>query len=156
MPVTKDDEIFEGKSFSDLLKDIYNNSKTKSRQINSLIGELKPFLKKIEDAALIVPLIKDYMDIAVKNDDQLVKTAQVYQRYIAAANRIYDSEEGNDGVLTEEEKRQLLENQKERAKEEMKEIIDSDKFDEEFGELMKNTDDVLRFDKKKKEITNNG
>jgi len=74
MSEEKQDEIFEGKTFESLLKDIYTNSSRKETQIQILITELKPMIKNIGDAVIIVPLIKDYMEIAVKNDEALIKT----------------------------------------------------------------------------------
>lgn len=77
---TFDAIIFEKKSFSDLLKDIYKNSKQKEKQISILIEELRPFIKNIGDASVIVPIIKDYLDVGVKNDELLVKIAAIVQR----------------------------------------------------------------------------
>ena len=96
-------EIFEGKTFDSLLKDIYDNSKRKESQIQILITELKPMIKNIGDAVIIVPLIKDYMEIAVKNDEALIKMAAIVQKA--------QSRSGNDGdnmMLTEAEKEQLM------------------------------------------------
>jgi len=98
-----DDEIFEGKSFSDLLKEIHTNSKKKEKQINSLIAQLQPLVKNITDATILVPLIKDYLDVGIKNDDALIKMAGIIQR---AMNRT--EAEGGDFSLTEDEKKQLL------------------------------------------------
>ena len=96
-------EIFKGKTFDGLLEDIYNNSKKKEQQIQILITELKPFIKNVGDAIIIVPLIKDYMEIAVKNDEALIKMAAIVQR---ASTR---SSSGDDNsFLTEEEKEQLM------------------------------------------------
>ena len=97
-----DTEIFGSKKFSDLLKDIYDNQKKKDRQINLLIADLKPLITNISDAALLVPVIKDYMEVSVKNDEHLVKLAAVIQRMVS--NK---SEEGNS-FLTDEEKDALL------------------------------------------------
>jgi hypothetical protein len=97
-------EIFKGKSFESLLEDIYNNSKKKEAQIQILITELKPMIKNIGDAIIIVPLIKDYMEIAVKNDEALIKMAAIVQK---AQNRSVGGEGGL--MLTEQEKRQLME-----------------------------------------------
>ena len=96
-------EIFEGQTFEGLLKDIYTNSKRKETQIQILITELKPMIKNIGDAVIIVPLIKDYMEIAVKNDEALIKMAAIVQK---AQNRSV----GEDGnlLLTEAEKEQLI------------------------------------------------
>ena len=99
-------ELFKGKSFSDLLKDIYDNSKKKDRQINLLIAELKPLIKSIGDATMIVPLIATYMEISVKNDEHLVKLAAVAQRLMSAAAKA--NPEAGDFGLTEEEKAALL------------------------------------------------
>jgi hypothetical protein len=97
-----DTEIFGSKKFSDLLKDIYDNQKKKDRQINLLIADLKPLITGINDAAILVPVIKDYMEVSVKNDEHLVKLAAVIQRMVSNKN-----EEGNS-FLTDEEKDALL------------------------------------------------
>ena len=77
-------ELFKGTTFSDLLKDIYHNSKKKDRQINTLIHELQPLIKNLGDATVIVPLIKEYLDVSVKNDEHLVKLAAVVQRLVGS------------------------------------------------------------------------
>jgi hypothetical protein len=102
-----DIELFKGKTFSELMKDVYDNSKKKERQINLLIGELKPLVKNVGDATLIVPLIKEYLEVGVKNDEHLVKLAAVVQRLISS-NAKAQSETGNGYMLSEEEKQQLL------------------------------------------------
>lgn len=73
-------ELFKGKNLSDLFEEIYTNSKNKRDQIKELIASLSPLIEGIGDATLLVPLIKDYLDIGVKNDEQLVKLAQIVQR----------------------------------------------------------------------------
>ena len=98
-------ELFKGKKYSDLLKDIYHNSKRKDRQINTLISELQPLMKSMGDATVIVPLIKEYLDVAVKNDDHLVKLTAIVQRYISTSQTI----SGADSLLSESEKQQLIE-----------------------------------------------
>lgn len=102
-----DIEIFKGKSFSDLMKDIYSNSSKKDRQINMLIGELRPLIKNVGDATVIVPLIKEYLEVGVKNDEHLVKLAAVVQRLVSTNTRV-QSETGQSWMLSEEEKRQLI------------------------------------------------
>lgn len=102
----EDFEIFAGKNFSDLMKDIYHNSKKKDRQINTLIQELQPLIKNLGDATVIVPLIKEYLDISVKNDDQLIKLAAIVQRLISSAGKTTES---NDSFgISDEEKQALL------------------------------------------------
>jgi len=97
------EEIFKGKTFDSLLEDIYNNSKRKETQIQILITELKPMIKNIGDAVIIVPLIKDYMEIAVKNDEALIKMAAIVQK---AQNR--SNNDGDGMYLTDAEKEQLI------------------------------------------------
>ena len=79
-----DKEIFKGKTLSDLFGEIYDNSKETKGQVKGLIGELKPLIENIGDATLIVPMIKEYMEIGVKNDDALIKLATIVQRLEAA------------------------------------------------------------------------
>lgn len=98
-----DSVVFGKKKFSNILEEIYNNQKKKEKQISGLISELKPLINDIGDATLIVPLIKEYMDIGVRNDEQLIKMATIVQR---ALNN--SSSEGTLGI-TEEEKIQLME-----------------------------------------------
>jgi tellurite resistance protein len=100
----KNDEIFKGTTFADLMSDVYHNSKKKDRQINQLIAQLQPLIKNASDATIIVPLIKEYLDVAVKNDDHLVKLTAIVQRYISTKQTI----SGADGLLSDEEKQQLL------------------------------------------------
>jgi|TARA_B100002019_G_scaffold165966_1_gene143420 hypothetical protein len=82
-----DKEIFQGKTLSDLFGEIYDNSKETKGQVKALIGELKPLIENIGDATLIVPMIKEYMEIGVKNDEHLIKLATVIQRLEAIAAR---------------------------------------------------------------------
>ncbi len=98
------DELFKGTSFSDLMSDVYHNSKKKDRQINQLISQLQPLIRNASDATIIVPLIKEYLDVAVKNDDHLVKLTAIVQRYISTTQTI----SGESSLLSEEEKAQLL------------------------------------------------
>jgi hypothetical protein len=100
----KNDELFKGTTFADLMSDVYHNSKKKDRQINQLIAQLQPLIKNASDATIIVPLIKEYLDVAVKNDDHLVKLTAIVQRYISTKQTI----SGADSLLSDEEKQQLL------------------------------------------------
>lgn len=99
-----DNIVFGGKKFSDLLEEIYNNQKKKDKQISALIAELKPLVQEIGDATLIVPLIKEYLEISVKNDEQLIKMATIVQRMV---NNASSNGDGGFGI-SEEEKAQLL------------------------------------------------
>jgi predicted nucleotide-binding protein (sugar kinase/HSP70/actin superfamily) len=89
------------------MKDIYSNSSKKDRQINMLIGELKSLIKNVGDATVLVPLIKEYLEVSVKNDEHLVKLAAVVQRLISTNQRV-QSDTGTTWMLSEEEKKQLM------------------------------------------------
>ena len=98
-----DQILFDDKSFGDLLKEIHGNQKKKATQLASLIAELRPLVQSLGDATVVVPLIKEYMEISVKNDDQLIKMAAIVQRLSTST-----SQSGDGGLLTEEEMSQLM------------------------------------------------
>ena len=101
-----DYEIFEGKTLSDVFKDIYDNSKTNKTQLEVLMKEVVGFIKDGDTAVQIIPMLKEYLEINVKNDEQLVKLATVVQRIMAAEKRVSDS--GDEFGLSESEKQQLM------------------------------------------------
>ena len=100
-----DYEIFEGKSLSSLFEDIYKNTEYNRKQLDILTKELVGFIKDGDTAVQLVPMIKEYLEINVKNDDQLVKMAGIVQRLISAESKAGSEEEFG---LSEEEKNQLL------------------------------------------------
>ena len=98
-----DKKIFGKKKFSDILEEIYTNQKKKEEQISTLISELKPLIQDIGDATLVVPLLKEYLEISVKNDEQLIKMATIIQRALNTGK-----ENEDDFGLSEDEKKQLF------------------------------------------------
>ena len=103
--------LFDDKSFSDLLKEIHGNQKKKAKQLAQLIAELRPLVQSLGDATVVVPLIKEYMEISVKNDDALLKMAAIVQRLSTGTVN-----SGDGGLLTEEEMAQLQDLTEEIAK----------------------------------------
>ena len=101
-----DYEIFKGKTLGDVFKDIYDNSHTNKKQLEVLMKEVVGFIKDGDTAIQIIPMLKEYLEINVKNDEQLVKLATIVQRITAAEKRMTsdDSEFG----LSEAEKEQLM------------------------------------------------
>jgi hypothetical protein len=95
--------IFGDKKLKDLFQEIYTNQKKKERQISALIEELKPMVESIGDATLIVPLLKEYLEIGVKNDEQLIKMATIIQRCLNTNNSTE-----NGLIISDAEKAQLL------------------------------------------------
>ena len=98
-------EIFEGKSLSDLFKDIYENTERNKTQLEVLMKEVTSFIKDGDTAVQIIPMLKEYLEINVKNDDQLVKMAAIVQRIMAAEIKGGSDDEYG---LSEAEKEQLL------------------------------------------------
>ena len=98
------DQIFEGKTFEDLTKDIYDNQKNKKLQLDLLIQEIHGMIQTLDDAVLVAPLIKELFEVAVKNDEHLVKLASVYQRILDKS-----SSGGEESMLlTDSEKEDLI------------------------------------------------
>ena len=97
-------EIFEGKTFQDLTKDIYENTTKRKVQIDLLISEIHGFITTIDDVVMVAPIIKEYMDTAVRNDEHLVKLAGVLQRIISKSQ----GESDESMLLSDEEKEELM------------------------------------------------
>lgn len=137
-------EVFSGKTFSELLKDIYDNSTYKKKQIEILINELRPLISTTNEAAVIVPLIKDYLEVGVRNDEQLVKMASIFQKYLASEDRVnaFAGQSGGGGILTDAEKEQLLNEVATELMKEEKIVESSDEINKQFSELMKKTKEV--------------
>ena len=98
-------EIFEGKTLSSLFKDIYKNSEYNRKQLDVLTKEIVGFIKDGDTAIQIVPMIKEYLEINVKNDEVLVKMAGIVQKIIASEQKIGSE---NEFGLSDMEKEQLL------------------------------------------------
>lgn len=81
----QDFELYDGKKYSELLKDIVKNHKSKQSQIKVLIEQLTEMVSEPGDAVMLVPLIKGYLDSDIKNDEALVKLAQVAKKSATAA-----------------------------------------------------------------------
>jgi len=95
--------LFKDKTFSGLLEDIYKNATRKEKEIKALIDQLKPMIQEPGDAMMLVPLLKEYMEIAVKNDDALIKMAGIVQRAMQNS-----SGESDGGMLSDRDKELLF------------------------------------------------
>lgn len=101
----KNEKLFDDKSFSDLMRDIYNNTRKKEAQITGLIEQLKPMIRNMTDASMMVPLIKEYLEVSVKNDDNLVKLTAIVQRLLVSSSKAGNTDSDS---LSEDEKQQLI------------------------------------------------
>ena len=101
----KDFKIFGDKNFSDLSQEIYENSKLKKTQIELLVQEVLGYIQGIEDIAVVGPILKELLDVGVKNDDNLLKLATVIQR-IMSKHQVTD--DSDVSLLSEDEKEELM------------------------------------------------
>jgi|TARA_B100000287_G_scaffold178771_1_gene168759 hypothetical protein len=99
-------EVFEGKTLADVFKDIYNNSQSNKKQIEVLMKDLLKFVTDTASAVALVPILKEYLDVSVRNDEQLIKLASIVQKLASAESKGSESEFG----LSELEKEQLMSN----------------------------------------------
>ena len=101
-----DVNIFGNTSLSDLFKQIHRNNKDVDKQINELIDTLKPIAtSNAGSAVMLMPTVKDLIDVNVKNNEQLIKMAGIAQR-AASANVTQDA-----GFIDMDEINALLEEQ---------------------------------------------
>lgn len=106
-------EIYTGKTFGSLCQDIVKNSEEKKQQIDILITDLRQMIKTINDATMVVPMLKEYYDVSVRNDEQLIKLAAIIQRMISGKV----GADGDGGtLLSDEEKKQLMSSIEDAAK----------------------------------------
>jgi hypothetical protein len=132
----KDIEIFEGKTFSSLVRDIYNNSSHKKDQINQIIKDLHSMIKDVGGATVVAPMIKDYLDVSVKNDDQLIKLSAVLQRVMNGGT---SQESSGDFILSDAEKQQLYDSMQD-------ELTDIKKTDRDITDQIGKITDTIKED----------
>ena len=119
----KDFKIFGDKNFSDLSQEIHENSKLKKTQIELLVQEVHGYIQGIEDIAIVGPILKELLDVGVKNDDNLLKLATVIQRIMSKHQVVDDSDVG---LLSEDEKEELMNSLEDAAAEIQKKSDDID------------------------------
>ena len=96
--------VYGNTTYEDLLKEIHKKSKDKDKQITSLIDQLKPLIgDTVNSAIMVVPLIANYLNSSLKNDDNLIKLATLVQRTMAP-----DSSNSDDFSISDEERELIL------------------------------------------------
>lgn len=102
-----DVQVFDGMSLSDLFKKIHKNNKDIDKQIGEFIDTMKPMAtSNAGSAVMLMPTVKDLIDVNVKNNEQLIKMAAIAQR-AATVN----ASSGTD-LINMDEINALLEEQK--------------------------------------------
>ena len=90
--MSNDYEIFKGKSLSSLFQDIYENQNYNRKQLDVLTRN-------------ITSMIKEYLEINVRNDELLVKLASIVQKIISTENK---GESESEFGLSELEKQEIM------------------------------------------------
>ena len=116
-----DYKVFKNTTLADLFEKIDHNSKRNKIQIESLIQELMVYIKDPNTAIQLFPMISDYMEANIRNDEVLVKLTAVVQRVMQAEAK----GEGGEFSLSDDEKEQIL-----------------NKIEKETNNLAKDIDDI--------------
>lgn len=99
-------EIFNGKTIASLMEEAYKDKQEKHKQLRGLISQLKELINDSGDAVMMIPLIKDIMDLSIKNDDVLIRLLSIIQKIETSASK---NIENADGLLSERDKQLLFE-----------------------------------------------
>ena len=84
--------IFGNTSLSDLFKQIHKNNKDIDKQIGDFIDTMKPMATaNAGSATMLMPTVKDLIDVNVKNNEQLIKMAAIAQRAVSSNSSSSDS-----------------------------------------------------------------
>ena len=84
--------IFGNTSLSDLFKQIHKNNKDIDKQIGEFIDTMKPMAtSNAGSAVMLMPTVKDLIDVNVKNNEQLIKMAAIAQRAVSSNSSSADS-----------------------------------------------------------------
>jgi hypothetical protein len=100
--------VFGSTSLSDLFKQIHKNNKDIDKQIGDFIDTMKPMATaNAGSATMLMPTVKDLIDVNVKNNEQLIKMAAIAQRAATVSNN------SNNELIDMSEIEALLAEQKE-------------------------------------------
>ena len=103
--MSNDYEIFKGKSLASLFEDIYQNQTYNRNQLDVLTKNITAMIKDGDTAVQIIPMMKEYLEINVRNDELLIKLASIVQKIISAESK---GESESEFGLSENEKEQIL------------------------------------------------
>jgi hypothetical protein len=118
--MSADYEVYNGVKLSDMFKKIDGNSKRNKIQIESLIQEMMVFIKDPNSAMQLFPMISEFMQANIRNDELLVKLTAVVQRVIQSETKMDSGELG----LSDTEKAEILEKIQNATEDIQKEVDD--------------------------------
>ena len=106
MDMDKNEIMFGKHSMSTLMQEIYANVKNRDSQINTLMEKLSGLISSGTSASILVPMMREYLDASIANNDQLVKLSSIIQKMMAAESK--NVETTDHAFLTPAERTQLL------------------------------------------------
>jgi len=95
-------KLFGNTNLSDIFQQIHKNNKKIDKQIDGLVEALKPLINSAGEAVMVMPTVKDLIDVNVKNNDQLVKMAGIAQRAMSSSGN------KSDDFINMDEMQQLI------------------------------------------------
>lgn len=104
-----DKEIFENFSTQDLFREIVTNARETRAQLKAIIEDISKRVTDTVDLQILSPQISDYMNTLVKNDQILLKLANI----VAKSDTNRGSEQSGELTLTPQQKQQLINSVKE-------------------------------------------
>ena len=116
-----DINLFGEKSLSDLFKQIHKNNKDTDKQISELVNLMKPMITNPGSAVMLMPTVKDLIDVNVRNSDQLIKMAGIAQRAASSNN---NNGGGDNGFLPDLDEIQHLLAEQNAIKEEGNKLLE--------------------------------
>ena len=100
----EDNIVFGETTLTDLLQHIYDTTVSKRNQINTMVLKLVQLSQTPEEASILFPIIRNFLDTSVKNDQHIIQIAQLHQKIQSIQNKAAT----NGGLLSEEDKTTLL------------------------------------------------
>jgi hypothetical protein len=80
-----DIKLFGDTSLSDIFKQAHKRTKDTDKQIAEFIETIRPMASQTPGYAIeLMPVVKDLIDVNVKNNEQLIKMAGIAQRAASA------------------------------------------------------------------------
>lgn len=99
-------EVYKGKKFSSLCRDIVSNTERRRVFIEEQLKRLTPMITTLGEAMAVYPLMTDLINASTKNDEQLVKFAAVIEKVV---NRAEANGESPDSLLSDADIQELME-----------------------------------------------
>ena len=111
--------LFQGKRLGDLMQEVYLRSKEKEESIKSTIDTIANMMTNQNTAIMFAPVISQFVEAGVKNDDQLIKLISLIQKFVSTKMN-QDDNSTNIYELTDEEKESLMNKYQELVKSDSK------------------------------------